>query len=339
MPRSIVLRPPGGASGKLRQRYALIQKLMLLDESESLWRERDFSLRRSAQVLGLNFQTLARWRKEVPKIRAAYKAQRQARNRKALLDGPAGILGSIEMELLQFVFAKREQGINVRHMLVAFKASALLCDTFGPKSFNARLKAVGRFMQKLNYVYHRATHEATHALAEVSEEAKEFIEETRPLLEGPHRDRRFIFNMDQTPLLFSYESLRTLEKRGKKTIFVHKSSNSTKRSTAALTVTAAGDFLTPMVIFKGTPTGLISRREPPQFDPTLIYGCQDSVWMDEGTMIRWVDEVFAAYIAANPPPEGMIPVLLLDSYRCHMMALVVSRIMALGVEVIHIPGG
>ncbi len=116
---------------------------MLLDESERLWRERDFSLRRSAQVLGLNFQTLARWRKEVPKIRAAYRAQRQARNRKALLDGPAGILRSIEMELLRFVFAKREQGINVPHTLVVFKASALLRNTFGPKSFNARLKAVG----------------------------------------------------------------------------------------------------------------------------------------------------------------------------------------------------
>jgi hypothetical protein len=176
----------------------------------------------------------------------------------ALLDGPAGILGSIEMELLQFVFAKRKQGINVRHTLVAFKASALLCDTFGPKSLNARLKAVGRFMRKHNYVYRCATHEAARALAEVSEEAKEFLEETRPLLEGPHRDCRFIFNMDQTPLFFLCESSRTLTKRGEKTIFVRKSSNSTKRATAALTVTAAGDFLTPMVIFKGTPTGLIS---------------------------------------------------------------------------------
>jgi len=38
------------------------------------------------------------------------------------------------VELLQFVFAKREQGINVRHTIVAFKALALLRDTFGPKS-------------------------------------------------------------------------------------------------------------------------------------------------------------------------------------------------------------
>ena len=53
----------------------------------------------------------------------------------------------------------------------------------------------------------------------------------------------------------------------------------------------------------------------------------------------WVDEIFSPYLAANPPPEGVQPVLLLDSYRCHMMASVVSRIEALGVLVIHIPGG
>jgi hypothetical protein len=145
--------------------------------------------------------------------------------------------------------------------------------------------------------------------------------------------------MDQTPLFFSYESSTTLEKRGTNTIFVLKSSNATKRATAALTVTAAGDFLTPMVIFKGKPDGMIAQRELPTFDPTSIYACQDAAWMDEKAMHQWVDEVFAAYLAVNPPPEGVIPVLLLDSYRCHMMASVVSRIVALGVEVIHIPGG
>ena len=61
--------------------------------------------------------------------------------------------------------------------------------------------------------------------------------------------------------------------------------------------------------------------------------------MDERCMLTWVDEVFHAYLVANPPPEGVQPVLLLDSYRCHMMASVVSRIEAMGVHVIHIAGG
>jgi hypothetical protein len=105
-----------------------------------------------------------------------------------------------------------------------------------------------------------------------------------------------------------------LEKRGIKTINVHKSSSQTKRATAALTVTVAGDFLTPMIIFKGKPDKLIARRELPTLDPTSIYACQDAAWMDKRCMLVWINEVFSAYLVANPPPEGMQPVLLLDSY-------------------------
>ena len=285
MPCSILLRPPGGASGKVRKRYALVEKLMLIDESNRLRRECNLSLRKAAEVIGVPFQVLARWHKELPTICAAIADQPRARNKKSILDGPAStLLGSIEMELLQFMFAKREQGINMQNTLVACKALALLRDTFNPKSFNAKLKAVARFLRRHNYVYRRATHQATREFAEVSDEAKAFLDETRPLLVSPHRDLRYIFNMDQTPLFFSYESSTTLKKRGTKTIFVRKSSNSTKRAMAALTVTAAGDFLTPMVIFKGKPDGKIVQRELPTFDPTSIYACQDAAWMDKRAM-------------------------------------------------------
>jgi hypothetical protein len=104
----------------------------------------------------------------------------------------------------------------VKHTLILFKASALLQATFGDKSFNAKFKAVACFMKKHDYVYRCAINEATRAPAEVYEDAHSFLEEVRPILLGPHRDRCWIFNMDQTPLNFSYHSLRMLEKRGKK---------------------------------------------------------------------------------------------------------------------------
>ncbi len=58
--------------------------------------------------------------------------------------------------------------------------------------------------------------------------------------------------------------------------------------------------------------------------------------MDERVMLRWVDEVIKPYVATAP--DDVIPVLLLDSYRCHIMASVVKKITDLGVEVIHILG-
>ncbi len=139
-------------------------------------------------------------------------------------------------------------------------------------------------------------------LANVGKEAKAFVEETRELLIGPHRDMRWVFNMDQTPLHFSYHSSHKLKKRGTRTINIHKSSNATKRATAALTVTAAGNFLTPMIVFKGKPNGIIMDRELPMLDPTSIYACQEAAWMDKRCMLMWVGKIFQPYLAANPPP-------------------------------------
>ena len=59
--------------------------------------------------------------------------------------------------------------------------------------------------------------------------------------------------------------------------------------------------------------------------------------MDESVMLAWVDGPLKAYI--KQAPAHIIPLLILDSYRCHMMASVVHRIQEMGVEVIHIPGG
>jgi hypothetical protein len=57
--------------------------------------------------------------------------------------------------------------------------------------------------------------------------------------------------------------------------------------------------------------------------------------MDEGVMIAWINKVLKPYIANAP--EDIIPLLILDSYRCHMMGSVVQRIQELGIEVRHIP--
>jgi len=61
--------------------------------------------------------------------------------------------------------------------------------------------------------------------------------------------------------------------------------------------------------------------------------------MDEVCMLRWIEEVLKPYLAVNPPPPGIVPVILLEAYRCHMMASVTNAIADLGIEIISIPGG
>jgi hypothetical protein len=167
------------------------------------------------------------------------------------------------------------------------------------------LKTFALNINKNNYIYCQKMNKATRNPQEVYEEAQEFLEFTRPLLHGPHRNRHWIFNMDQMSLYFSYHSSKTDENCGSKTIHVWKTSNGTKRVTGVLTLTAAGDFLTPMIIFQGKPGGMIEKKELPKFNPSSIYACQAAAWMDERCMMLWVDQILGPYLAVNPPPPGI----------------------------------
>ena len=163
------------------------------------------------------------------------------------------------------------------------------------------------------------------------------MQHVRVKLAQPNRHADYIINMDQTPIPFTFNSKRTLEMVGKKTIHIRKSTNDTKRATLALTVTASGKMIRPMLIFKGTANGRIVKRDMPGWDSTFLYACQPNAWMDERCMLLWVELCLKPHVATIP--TGIIPIIFLDSYRCHTMASVVDAIQDLGVEVEHIPGG
>ena len=54
-------------------------------------------------------------------------------------------------------------------------------------------------------------------------------------------------------------------------------------------------------------------------------------------MLQWVEQILKPYV--DIAPEDLVPILFLDSYRCHIMASVVNEIQTLGMEVEHIAGG
>ena len=159
----------------------------------------------------------------------------------------------------------------------------------------------------------------------------------RPKLQLQCRSKAFILNMDQTPIPFTFNSKSTLEGVGARTVHVRKSTNDTKCATAAITITASGKMLAPLFVFKGAKNGRIVKKEFPTFDKSMYYACQANAWMDKRVMLLWVEKVLKPYVESAP--EGIVPLLLLDSYRCHVMASVVNEIQDLGVEVEHIPGG
>jgi hypothetical protein len=143
--------------------------------------------------------------------------------------------------------------------------------------------------------------------------------------------------MDQTPVNFLLSTKKALELVGKKTIHICKLMNDTRRATVAVTITGDGTVLPSTIIFKRKNDVCIARSEFATYLAGHHYCCQDATEMDEHVMLAWVEEVLAPYVATAP--DDIIPLLILDSYQCHMIASVVYKIQGLRVKVKHIPGG
>ena len=91
--------------------------------------------------------------------------------------------------------------------------------------------------------------------------------------------------MDQTPIPFTFNSKLTLEVVGARTVHVRKSTNDTKRATAAIAITASSKMLPPLLIFKEAKNGRIVKKEFPTFDKSMYYACQENAWMDKRVML------------------------------------------------------
>ena len=246
-------------------------------------------------------------------------------------------LKPIKEDLLRFIFELREQGIAVSISLVAIQAARLMPE-FKEKPSRARYQsAIRLWIRKHGLVHRMGTHEYQRAPSETSGMARDYVETSRPRLSQSNRHQDFLLNMDQTPIPFTFHAKKTIESVGVRTVHIRKSTNDTKMVTCAMTVSASGKVLTPLLVFNGAPNGRIKTKEFGTYPPDMENACQGNAWMDEQVMHLWIDKVLKPYVDQAPP--GVVPLLLLDSYRCHMMKATVNAIEDLGVQVEHIPGG
>ena len=319
-------------SSKSRKRYSVKEKISLVESIKKKVLYDGVSVRKSCEEVEIHHKQYYQWKRELESLK-----KMSNKHLKSNFLGRKPVLESThEKELKDFIFGLREQGMGVTTKMVVIKACSI-SRLFRENSKDAQYSQVRRFLKRNAFVSRIATHESQKDPRETCAEALDFVHTQRPKLIGPCRDEDFILNMDQTPIPFTFNSQRTLEVVGRRTVNVRKSTSDTKRATFAMTVSASGKVLKPMLIFKGKRGGRIQSREFPTFPPDIVYGCQDNAWMDEKAMLEWVDTILTPYV--ETAPDHIIPLLLLDSYRCHMIATVVSKIQDLGVEVVHIPGG
>ena len=149
-------------------------------------------------------------------------------------------------------------GMTISINLLVLKASKLDRDFCG-KSASAKYSCIKRWMAKKNLNLWAVTHEYQKIPDETIAEAKAFVSIQVPYLIGPHRDKKWIANMDLTPVYFSMTPRTTVESRGARTVNGRSSSSSTMRVTMACTICADGSVLAPYSIFKGKKGGRIIR--------------------------------------------------------------------------------
>ena len=235
-----------GCSGstKKRRRFTLQEKLMYLgvvrrkvDKGISLWE--------ALKSINISHKQILNWKKQSEKMKG--KSNQHA---KSLGDGVQSFLSPYTDTLLSFIFEMRETGMAVSVNSIVLKALQLSRE-FREKSMTARHSAIRQFINVHGFMHRMGTHLSQRQPSEMEEIATDFVHVTWEKLQMSCRDEAYIINMNQTPVPFLYDPKKTIEVVGRRTIHIRKSTCDTKRATCALTVTASGKMITPLLVFKG----------------------------------------------------------------------------------------
>ena len=143
--------------------------------------------------------------------------------------------------------------------------------------------------------------------------------------------------MDQTCISFDETRSTTIAKRGSRQINLLKPKvTGGSAATIFLSVSASGNKLPALVVFKGKPGATIDRKEIPalnqRYAPNIRFTVQHSNWCDESVMLRWVDEIWKPYTLLYTGKS----ILMLDHFACHTMGSVVKAIQICGTIVVQL---
>ncbi|KAH1185488.1 hypothetical protein KIL84_018237 [Mauremys mutica] len=139
-----------------------------------------------------------------------------------------------------------------------------------------------------------------------------------------------IGNMDEVPLTFDVPSNKTVEAKGAKTVTIKTSGHEKNHYTVVLAVTADGNKLPPLVIFK-------RKTFPKEKIPSGIQvHVHPKGWMDKEGMRLWIRNVWEKRPGALLKKPSL---LVLDSFRSHLTEPTKREFQMCKTEIAVIPGG
>jgi len=236
-----------------RKRYTIGEKLAVLQDLTNRQAAGE-SLKSVACLHGVTPPQIRKWRANRDEM------MRQKRDKKAIFSGRRSGIEHLEEEIFSWAMRQRAANIPLSYRHLQARACRLDED-FRNLTNTQQYTKIRRLCIKNCFVLRRKTTKSNAHPQETIDKSLAFLQIVRPIISAPDSEKKFIINMDQTPIWFSMPPQSTLELQGSTTIGIRSTSNSTERATCCLAVSAAGDKLKPMIIFKGVSNGRIATRE------------------------------------------------------------------------------
>lgn len=302
--------------------YTCAQKVKVVDYA------RHYGIRAAGRHFGVHHRNIQRWIKNdvdmVPMKCGKFKRKnRKGQGRK--ISYPQ----HLEEELVKWVLEKREESfVPVSTRMIRLKALSLIKDV--TPGFKASECWVRKFLKRNNLVLRAGTSIAQSLPADLERKLSQFRQSIHYTRQNGDFAYSLIANMDETPIFFDMVPSKTVDRKGKKTIRVRTTKSEKRRVTAVLACTAAGNMLSPMIIFKGTTTRTI-RGVSGYSKAVVTY--QKNAWIDEQQMLKWIREVWVKYTKQLPS------LLILDSCSAHLTNTVQEAFKCANTTVLVIPGG
>ena len=307
------------------------QKLKIVSETAQRLASGE-SLRAVARSYAVDPSQIRKWR-----AKAVQLAQTK-RSKKSLATGRKGRLKDHEEELMEWAFDLRGDGTALTYFDLVRKAIEV-CPDFGNLTKSQQYHSVRRLCLSNCFLKRRFTHISQRLPQETEEESQQWLQVMRPIVSAPNVQKKFVLNMDQTPMYFSMAPVSTLNLQGARTVYGRRSGESGGRFTVSCTISANGDKLKPFIIFKGEEFGRIATREfpaNPERDRVILCA-QKSAWQDEDNMVTYCDKVLVPYLQEKA--QGVPCLLLLDAFSAHWTAQTTAKMEEIGITTYKIPPG
>lgn len=220
----------------------------------------------------------------------------------------------VENEIFDYIQWGLDLGVPFSRADIKAKAMQLI--TPHNPNFKASDSWLDRFFDR-NHLSLRCNNSSSQdQQAEYAEIAAKFSLAMRKIISQHKIKAENIINLDETPFFWDYLPKKIVCSKFSQQAASYKRGYHHRRSTVTLAVTANGEILRPCLVLK---------RKTPYFlqtenDINLLLLQTESGWMEENSIITWIDRILIPHIKDKPS------LLLMDSYRAHISPKVLNHL-------------